>query len=190
MNFASESYQPFVKIIPLTRSDFLSNVGGFLGLLVGISILSIFEILYHIAAIKLKNKQQVHPVGQRSTLTAWAVEEHPLFQLMKYSTNYLKASDMLGMGYMQNQTIGRAGRFFWALLVILSLTICTILVIDLNHHAEKSPIITRIDSKMQTLDEVSKKFSIYGESRSLNILADSVSSSFDWTESRLRQIHR
>jgi uncharacterized membrane protein YccF (DUF307 family) len=164
MNFASDSFQPFVKIVPFSFSDFLSNVGGFMGLLAGISILSIVEIFYHFAAFKLrKQSKQIHPVGQANRQTAWANEDHLLLQLVKYFAKFIKTSDMHGMNYTQDQTIGKVGRVFWALLVLLSLTICTLLVIDMNRHAEKSPITTRIDPKMRTLDDVSKNFHLVNQ---------------------------
>jgi Amiloride-sensitive sodium channel len=90
-----------------------------------------------------------------------------LLQLVKYFAKFIKTSDMHGMNYTQDQTIEKVGRVFWALLVLLSLTICTVLVIDMNRHAEKSPISTRIDPKMRTLDDVSKNFP-FSESKSLD----------------------
>jgi Amiloride-sensitive sodium channel len=70
MKFARDSYQPFVKVVPFSFSDFLSNVGGFMGLLAGVSILSIVEIFYHFAAFKLrKQTRQFHPVGQTNQQT-------------------------------------------------------------------------------------------------------------------------
>jgi Amiloride-sensitive sodium channel len=133
-----------------------------MGLLAGVSILSIVEIIYHIAAIKLrKQAQQVHPVNQASRQTAWVNEDHLLLQLMKYFAKFIKTSDMHGMNYTQDQTIGKAGRIFWSFLVVLSLTICSVLVIDMNRGAEQSPIVTRIDSQMWTLDDVSKKLFIH-----------------------------
>jgi Amiloride-sensitive sodium channel len=161
-NFASDSYQPFVKMCPFLFPNFLSNIGGFMGLLAGISILSIFEIFYHIAAIQFrKETQQVHPVEQEIRQTAWANDEHLLLQFMKYFAKFVKTSDMHGMNYTQDKTTGKAGRIFWALLVVLSLIICSVLVIDMNRNAEKSPIVTRIDSQMWTLDDVSEKFFIH-----------------------------
>jgi hypothetical protein len=133
-----------------------------MGLLAGISTLSIVEIFYHIAAIKLrKQAQQVHPLEQAHRSTAWVNEDHLLFQLMKYFGKFNKASDMLGLSYTQDQTIGKAGRIFWSFLVVLSLTICSVLVIDMNRHAEKSPIVTQIDPQMWTLDDVSEKLFVH-----------------------------
>jgi hypothetical protein len=159
-----------------------------MGLLVGISILSIVEIFYHIVAIKLRKlAQQVHPVDRANQQIAWADEEHLLLQLMKYFTRYMEASDMLGMSYSQDQTIGKAGRIFWGFLVVLSLTICSVLVIDMNQSAEESPIVTRIDPQMWTLDDVSEKLFIFDQILR-NFFADPISSRDDWTEIRLRQI--
>jgi Amiloride-sensitive sodium channel len=129
-----------------------------MGLLAGISILSIVEIFYYVAAIKLrKQAQQVHPVEQANRQTAWANEDHLLLQLMRYFAKFIKTSDMHGMKYTQDKTISKAGRFFWTILVLFSLTVCSVLVIDMNQSAEKSPIVTRIDPQMWTLDDVSEK---------------------------------
>jgi Amiloride-sensitive sodium channel len=188
VKFASDSYQPFVKTVPHSFSDFLSNVGGFMGLLAGISILSVVEVVYYIATIKLGyQRQQVHPVTNRQT--AWADEEHLLFQLMRYFSKFIKTSDMHGMKYTQDQTIGKAGRYFWTVLVLLSLTVCSALVIEMNQSAEKSPIVTRIDPQMWTIDDVSKKSIIHGHKREFhNFYADSVSGRDNRTKNGLLQI--
>jgi Amiloride-sensitive sodium channel len=159
VNFVSDSFQPFVKMSALTFVDFLSNVGGFMGLLAGISIISIIELFYHVADVKFNKKNlQVHPIAnaQENRRVVRANKKHVLFQLIKYSFKFSKISDMHGLRYTQDQNLGRLGRIFWTVVVISSFVLCYFLVNNLYQHAEKSPVVTRIDSQMWTLNDVRK----------------------------------
>jgi Amiloride-sensitive sodium channel len=153
--FMSDSYQPYQEILAFTLSDFLSNIGGFMGLLAGVSFLSVIEIVFYFFNGNLNRKiRKVQPISQEHSRVN---KNHVLIQLMRYSFKYIKTSDMLGMYYTTDQSLGRFGKILWAVLVFLSFTTCWMLIADLSQHAKHSPVVTRIDSKMWTLNDVRKE---------------------------------
>lgn len=117
-----------------------------MGLLAGISILSVVEIFYHLVQFRSK-KIKIEPELQAYARTAWLNEDHSLVHLGNYIVNFFKTSDMHGARYTQDRTLGAVSRIFWALLLLSSITLCGIIVGDMIRHAEKSPVATRIELK-------------------------------------------
>lgn len=153
VNFASDFFQPFIMVQSLTFPDFLSNLGGILGLVAGISVMSIVEIFYHILIMQ-KTNNKVHFFTD-NTATNQTFENHALFHLMKHFVAFVKISDMHGFPYITDTKQNRWSRIFWAVLVVVSFGICIILIRDIYQQAERSPVATRIDTKLWTLDDVS-----------------------------------
>ena len=156
-SFARETFQPLIMVQPLTIFDFLSNVGGFMGLLAGTSVLSVIEVFYHVVHRYRLKPTAIHPImdfASAARRVAWVNENHALFQMSKYCGEFIKASDIHGLNYTRDRRQSRCGRIFWSILVSLSLLACLVLVFDIYQNAEKSPVATSIDSKVLTLDEV------------------------------------
>jgi Amiloride-sensitive sodium channel len=153
MNFANDFFQPLIMVCPLTLSDYLSNIGGIMGLVAGISVMSIVEIFYHILMLN-HTDNRVHILNSNTRQTSRAFEDHVLFHLIKYITEFIKTSDLHGFPYITDQRQSRRGRIFWAIFVAASLVACLFLIRDINRHAEKSPVAIRIDSQLWTLDDV------------------------------------
>jgi Amiloride-sensitive sodium channel len=155
INLIIDAYYPFVKVQSLTFADFLSNVGGFMGLLAGISVHSFVEFFYHaMKDIKL-NKKRVHCSVDQPMQPEIPKRKHALYELMKYFVKFLKNSDMHGLPYITDKTQSRRGRVFWAVLVLLSFGFCLVMIRDLSELADRSPLATRIDSQIWTQDDVS-----------------------------------
>jgi Amiloride-sensitive sodium channel len=178
-----------VKILTLPFSEFLSNIGGFMGLLAGISFLSVVEVFYHLATVRsgLKVTNQVHPLTQANRQVGWANENHALYQLMKYFMKYVKSSDVHGLSYVQDRSLGKFSRLFWIVLVALSLLICSTITIDVYNHVEKSPVVTRIDPQFWTLNDVREIKFACGSVEDIETFyaSDSVSYSVHRTTKRL-----
>jgi Amiloride-sensitive sodium channel len=146
----SDHIQPLVKIQSFTFSDFLSNIGGFMGLLAGMSVLSIMEFFY-LASIHFKNGNNKVQTTQRPKTVAWN-QSHPLYSLMKYFIEFLQLSDIHGVRYLKDQ--GRLGKWFWAFLLSISAMFCSVLINDIYKHSELSPVHTSIDSNLLTSEDV------------------------------------
>lgn len=133
-----------------------------MGLLAGISVISIIEIFYHLVRhFSVKHNKVDSLVAENDAAQAtFRNKDHALYQLSKYFVKYIKSSDLHGVHYTNDRSQGRCGRTFWTILIILSITTFSFLVNDMYKHAEKSPIMVRIDPQMMTLDEV-RRFIFY-----------------------------
>lgn len=125
-----------------------------MGLLAGVSVLSVVEVFYHFAHECNKRKSKVHPESQLNNVRRVVNEYHALYQLSMFFAEFVKISDMHGIRFTNDSSHTRCGRIFWTVLVILSIATCSFLVIDMYMHAEKSPVAVRIDPELWTLDEV------------------------------------
>lgn len=150
--FKSDSFQPFKKILSYTFFDFLSNVGGLMGLFAGMSILSLVEIFYHLTAIKITLRN----IKITPSKTIWIYQNHLIVQLVKYFGKYLDFSDIHGSRYTQSLALSRNSRIFWSILLLSSIVTCYHSISDMLRHAEKSPAATRIATR--SASEVSDKF--------------------------------
>jgi hypothetical protein len=139
-----------------TFTDFLSNVGGFMGLLAGVSIISIIEVVYHIVSCR-QSHRKIQQINLNLPIRiAWRNENHALYQLSKYFVEYIKTSDIHGVHYLTDQRLTRGGKILWTLLIASSISICSFIVVYIYKHAEKSPVAISIDPQVLTLDEVRK----------------------------------
>jgi Amiloride-sensitive sodium channel len=152
--FAKGKFQPHIKVELFTYLDFLSYLGGMMGLLAGISLLSIFEIIYHVARLLQAEPNRVqNSVITDATRVAWRNENHALYQFTKYSKEFLKKSSIHGVHYM-TQDHGKCGRIVWMILVALSVLICSVFIKTFIEQAEKSPVAIAVDSNLRSLDDV------------------------------------
>lgn len=164
MFFEKDHFIPLNMVEVLTSSDFLSNIGGIMGLIAGMSVISIIEFFYHFV-------QSFRPKSNKVTLMVminnpWQIKlmnkDHALYQLSTYFTEYIKITDISGCFYMKDKTQTKYGRLFWTLIVILSMLLSCVLIVDIYQHAEKSPVAIGIDTKIWTQEEVkTRKFSQY-----------------------------
>lgn len=136
----------------VTFSKFLSSVGGIMALVAGVSVLSVVEIFFHLARSLRPTDNQVHAFAQPAPPAA--SESHILRQLTRYFVEFLRSSSVHGLRYTQGRRHSRCVRIFWAVQVVVSAALCSVLVRDIYKHAEKSPVITSIDAKTMTLDEI------------------------------------
>lgn len=148
-------FQPVIRVQAATFSDYLSSVGGFMGLLAGASVISIMEIVFHSLKNFNKKKSKVVPIQRTGpnqvTLTT---ENHASQKFSENFTHFMKKSHIHGLRYTRDQRQTKCGRMFFILLVTSSLIISSILIVEMYQSSEKSPMATRIDDQMWTLDQV------------------------------------
>lgn len=127
-----------------------------MGLLAGMSVVSIVELIYSVkTSCQQKQVQEEDEQATTAPRIAWGNETHALYQISKYFVEFIKSSDIHGVHFIKDQSLTKRGRMFWFVLVLSSVLICSIIVTYTYKHAEKSPVATRIDSKLMTLDDVS-----------------------------------
>jgi Amiloride-sensitive sodium channel len=171
VGFAESSFQPFVKVEAFAFSDVLGFVGGIMGLIAGVSVLSLVEILYHMVDVlqmkirlKLRKRRVACDQSKKSNRVIGKVinanQNHALYQLSKFVGQFMKTSDAHGFSYILDKNQSVLGRLFWALAVAASVAACTLLTFSAFENAELNPVAIKIDDEFVNVENVSWKFEL------------------------------
>jgi Amiloride-sensitive sodium channel len=153
-------FQPSVQVQPVSLLKCLSNISGVMALVAGMSVLSIIEIFYLFIT---KYTAKVQPISVEMVDFGQATDDYNVLnQLSQYFIDYINESNVHCLHYTANSRLSRYSRIFWAILVLSSITICSVLIIDTFKNAERSPVIISIDHEMMTLNEVQMIFASKG----------------------------
>jgi Amiloride-sensitive sodium channel len=98
MNFENNQFYPMQKLYLFAFADYLGYVGGIMGLLAGVSVLSLIEILYHFLSLGFSNmlnrlrstRVQAIDLRKDARTLIQANEAHVLYQLTKYVIDFMK----------------------------------------------------------------------------------------------------
>lgn len=156
------NYNTLVKEKLLGFSDFLGSFGGLIGLFAGISLISVFEVLFHIFDASVSQcmfrRRRNRVIAIRTNKKEEVLNrDHVLYQLMRFIKSFLSKSGIHGLNYVTNNKINAVGRFFWLIAVQVSTTGCSLLVSNMVSNSELSPIQYTVDDKIWTASEVSSK---------------------------------
>jgi Amiloride-sensitive sodium channel len=124
-----------------------------MALVAGMSVLSIIEIFFLFVR---KYTAKVQPVSVEMVDFGQVTDdEGDVFdELSMYFIDYINESNVHCLHYTVNRRLSRYFRIFWAVLVFSSVTICSMLIINIYKNIERSPVIISIDHQMMTLNEV------------------------------------
>lgn len=100
IGFRSDQFYPFVKFSMFGTSHLLASVGGFLSLIAGVSVISLFEIFYFLGCKKLKSNK----VSDDNQQTEVKKSKNSLLEFSKKHCNF---STIHGMGNTSE------GKVFW-----------------------------------------------------------------------------
>lgn len=133
-----------------------------MGLLAGVSILSVVEFVYHLfskSCDKVKNLHKLKMVSPTSEKVA--VEQgtlpntdHALYHLTKYFNDFMNISDIHGVRYTTDKNLSTLSRIFWTVTVVGSLVACSLLIRDSYRHNELNPVLVKVDTKTWNSNEI------------------------------------
>ena len=106
VDFKADSFYPQIRKKYFTMIDWFSFVGGILGLFFGFSILSAFEVVFHVWMLIFDRKSLVHD-QVRTRLKG----DMPLRQFQAYLREFLKNSSIHSFQYISNRELGMIKRF-------------------------------------------------------------------------------
>jgi hypothetical protein len=159
--FFKENEFPIIQLQrKFTELDFLSYIGGTLGLFAGFSFLTILELLFYFtfrpAVRKVKCKSRVAP------LQAWTQEASPrnnkALKLVRKSTSYfyhyMEESSLHGLNHASFKNLRLVERIFWLVAFVTSLILCGFLLNDLFVKYLDAPVIITFDGDLKNIEEV------------------------------------
>jgi Amiloride-sensitive sodium channel len=151
-----------IKVPKFGFSEYLGSIGGILGLVAGMSFISVVELFYHIT-LKIfgsfkAETVKIHPQTIANTRNLNQVlqvnNDHALYQLTKYFIEFIRTSDIPGMHYIIDSRRNKLVKVFWSTVVTLSLSICCVVIIDTVQHSELNPVIISLDEKIWKAQDV------------------------------------
>lgn len=162
LKYNQNYFFPFVKLQPFLLSDYFGSVGGIIGLVAGGSVISLVELIYHLAYRPSKNKfmknwnTKVQPFGAKPRFRT--NKDHVLYQLTKFVKEYISKSDIHGFQYLVDSHQSMCERIFWLIVLSIAVTFCSVITIYIYRHREQNPVVIKIDEKVWKTQNVELKF--------------------------------
>jgi hypothetical protein len=154
-------FNAFIKYQSISFADFLASIGGIVGLIAGVSVISFVELLYYLIVYCLSFRQskrifrRVHPeIFEESSGRNILNQNHAIFQCSQYFFKFIKESSIHGLIYTTKKSEHIYGRIFWIVFMLVSTFACSYLIRDTMIHAELNPIAFSIDEELWKIDKV------------------------------------
>lgn len=162
-----------IKCQAINMSDFLGAFGGLMGLLSGISVFSIIELVFTILkCVRLACcKTKVHPiitVQPKSELQKFVLNQHHLFYLFGINfVEFLKKSSIHGAHYLRDKKLSWIEKTFWIVAISVSTVVCSILIADSLDSLHAKSVIITYDEHLWNKEDVSSSSAIWFVNTSL-----------------------
>jgi Amiloride-sensitive sodium channel len=163
--FKENSFMTSRRMELYGTTDFLATCGGLLGLFLGVSIISLLEIVYFCTirlylklrtGEKLDQERQIEPVedSQRKHVEKTKRCIEVLKNLM---TDYFTKTTIQGINYVTSTGLSLVERTWWAMVLVLSTFCCGALISNVIRLYEKSPIIISYANEETPISKVKIK---------------------------------
>jgi hypothetical protein len=144
----------------------LASVGGLLGLIAGVSIISLVEVFYFLITIcyqklvKLCNAARIHPeLIQPIRREAWKQDKDDN-RLLHYLIEFFNESSVHGVNKIVEKDQKAIGKFLWTIIVLISFFTCCALIGSYAKNSETDPVAFELDEKLWSIEEVRRQILI------------------------------
>lgn len=119
MEFKSNGFYPTIKERQFTGIDFVSYLGGTLGLFAGFSVLTVFELFSHIivpfCSKLIRKKRRVKVFTFRPVLLSRKIRRSKVPRIItvpsKFCYSYVKNSSLHGISHASQENLKRLERY-------------------------------------------------------------------------------
>jgi Amiloride-sensitive sodium channel len=134
---------------------FFAFCGGLLGLFLGVSLISVVEILYfctiRLLCFKIQNQVQDVPEQHEARIKT----QFNCFQLIRdLATDYSKRTTIQGVNYMTDNARPLIERLWWLVVFVLSVSCCGLFISDVYERYDQSPIIVKFADAETPISDV------------------------------------
>jgi ABC-type Fe3+-siderophore transport system permease subunit len=136
VNFKNSQFYPLILQQQFTVLDFVSYIGGALGLFLGFSVLSFFEILYYFSiriVLSFKQNQKVESEVR--------VIDHKSSIIYQFCFDFFENSSIHGMNQIIMRKRFPIERILWFVLVGSSLIYCSFVTQNIYENYQNAPIL-------------------------------------------------
>jgi Amiloride-sensitive sodium channel len=138
-----------------SRTDFLANCGGLLGLLMGISVISFVEIVYF-CTIRLWCNLKLPNVTISDQTEVVRIERTNRYVkiLKELIADYSSKTTIQGVNYVADTNLSLAERIWWTIVVVISMFCCGSLIMDVIRQHDESPFIVSFANEPTSIAQV------------------------------------
>jgi hypothetical protein len=155
-------FHALVKHRAYDFTDFLASIGGLLGLIAGVSFISLAEIGYFLTSFlsrkiwKLKSLSKVEPnsIHRREVLLAWSETNNDANRFSDYFSEFFGLSSIHGLAQISNKDRNVCGKVIWTIIVLISTFFCGSYIHEYVAGLEANPVAFEIDEKLWSVEEV------------------------------------
>lgn len=160
--YDKSSFHALVKQRAYNFSEFVASIGGLIGLIAGVSMMSLVEILYFLfydSCLKfssLLSTSTIQPEDlrtEREVFMAWQGET-AMKKFLNYFKKFLSISNIDGVSMIVKKDHSIIGNIFWAFIVLSSIFFCCYFIKDNASYAELNPVAFEVDEKLWSVEEV------------------------------------
>ncbi|CRL07760.1 CLUMA_CG020714, isoform A [Clunio marinus] len=138
IRFKNEEFYPLVTSSFMSSIDIISYIGGYLGLFLGFSFLSLMEIIYYVF-IKTTSDKSCRKSGKPNGNEE---DSSNLFSA------FIKESSIHGLVYMNDRKLSFTERFIWIACFVISMTLCMFMISKLYVQLGTQGVMTVMDNPM------------------------------------------
>lgn len=154
-----DTWHPLVKKKSIGRSEFFASFGGLLGLVAGMSLLSIIEVILLMLvpvfqAVKAyRNRNKVWEFNFHSE-TNLINRDVVVNKFSHFITKFIDKSSIHGLHNISDKKRSVFEKGFWVFFASMSMVFCLVMIHDVTKRSELNPIEFGIDEKIWNLNEV------------------------------------
>jgi Amiloride-sensitive sodium channel len=153
------------------KTDFLANCGGLLGLFLGASVISFLEIVYF-SCIRLCFNRKIDETRIEFANNSRRTKGF-LKILRTLIADYFEKTTIQGIKYIAHTKLSRTERFWWTIIVAISVICCGSLISNIFRRYRLSPVTINLAKDETPISSVRKyflKLSLYNTLRKLVLL--------------------
>lgn len=162
--FKSNEFYPTVNERQFTEIDFVSYLGGTLGLFAGFSVLTAFEVISHLILplcsksinrrrLALKRSPEMKAV--RATVAFRSSQVAKILAVpSNFCFSYVKNSSLHGVSHAAMENMGGSARIFWLTLFAASIGFCSVLLAESLEKYQQGLVVLSLDDQLQRTENV------------------------------------
>lgn len=158
LKLRKSSFYPSIRYQAFSVSDFLGAVGGLMGLIAGISVFSIIEFTLTIMrCLRFARDSNVTPEAvqrPRPRRRFLVNHDHLFYHLGQNFAEFLKESSIHGVRYTIDKKLKVWERICSAIIVCISVTFCSILIIESLDHLQSNSVSVALGEKIWNVEDV------------------------------------
>lgn len=158
------NFFPLVHQRQFTEIDFLSYIGGTLGLFAGFSILTFLELFFYfifrpsVRWVREKCRSKVSSIENMQDKTESRKNNKKLkktaLTTIRYFFSYMEECTLHGLNHATFKNLIAIERCFWLVAFVASMVICGLLLSEMREKYVNAPVTISFDGDMKSVKDV------------------------------------